>query len=57
MRPTTVRCSHTNRSATRRRSGFAKAPTKHQSAAVNKMMTERTIKAHSDIINNVVHAA
>ncbi|WP_299687613.1 hypothetical protein [uncultured Vibrio sp.] len=26
MRPTTVRFSHTNRSATRRRSGFAAAP-------------------------------
>ncbi|WP_167522347.1 hypothetical protein [Vibrio atypicus] len=27
MRPTTVRFSHTNRSAMRRRSGFAAAPT------------------------------
>ena len=26
MRPTTVRFAHTNRSATRRRSGFATAP-------------------------------
>ncbi|MDE1225061.1 hypothetical protein MCT03_12450 [Vibrio aestuarianus] len=26
MRPTAVRCSHTNRSAMRRRSGFAAAP-------------------------------
>lgn len=32
MRPTTVRFSHTNRSAMRRRSGFAAAPTSKKTA-------------------------
>ncbi|MEF1172617.1 MULTISPECIES: hypothetical protein [Vibrio] len=32
MRPTTVRFSHTNRSAMRRRSGFVAAPTAKKSA-------------------------
>ncbi len=46
MRPTTVRFSHTNRSATRRRSGFAAAPVAKK-VAPEKTLVEKNAQTAS----------
>ncbi|MGC9403926.1 hypothetical protein [Vibrio genomosp. F10] len=47
MRPTPVRFAHSNRSASRRRSGFATAPTARQATPVM-TLAEKTARTVSD---------
>ncbi|AEH31759.1 hypothetical protein DEB41_00775 [Vibrio anguillarum] len=55
MRPTAVRFSHTNRSAMRRRSGFAAAPTAKKVAPAMTLVEKNALTASST--TNVVQAA
>ncbi len=45
MRPTAVRFSHTNRSAARRRSGFATAPTAKKNAPAMTLVEKNALMA------------
>ncbi len=55
MRPTTVRFSHTNRSAMRRRSGFAAAPVAKKIAPAKTIVETNALTASPE--TKVVQAA
>ncbi|MCG3723655.1 hypothetical protein [Vibrio cincinnatiensis] len=55
MRPTTVRFSHTNRSAMRRRSGFATAPIAKKIASASTLVEKNALIASPE--TKVVKAA
>ncbi|GAL16167.1 hypothetical protein JCM19233_7189 [Vibrio astriarenae] len=55
MRPATVRFSHTNRSATRRRCGFVSAPMAKKAAPKMTLVEQKALQTPAS--SNVVRAA